>query len=335
MIRKITALAVALAAFASIESPALAQTKLVFTSMSPAGSTNDKFFSEWADRVNKAANGEIEVVIQNGFVRANFGNVYDRVTTNVVQIGWSIHGQFPSKFVRTEVAGLPFVSDESEAGSVALWRLYETGALNPDFSDIVPLWVSNLPAFRIHLSKPPKMLDNLQGLKIAVTSQISGVLVQKLGGNPISMPGGNYYESIQRGIVDGAITTWAAFAPYKLHEVLHYTNEVPVGSASASWFMTRTLFDNLSPRAKQILVEQSGEKQSRAVGKYFDEVDDSMRQIARNSGKHEITTPEPATLKNWSNIADTVNDEWVKQRPGTAEVLTKYRELLANVHAGK
>jgi hypothetical protein len=60
-----------------------------------------------------------------------------------------------------------------------------------------------------------------------------------------------------------------------------------------------------------------------------------MRQIARKSGKHEITTPEPATLKNWSNIADSVNDEWVKQRPGTAEVLTKYRELLANVRAGK
>jgi TRAP-type C4-dicarboxylate transport system substrate-binding protein len=253
----------------------------------------------------------------------------------VVQIGWVTHGQVAGRFVAVEVAGLPFVSDESEAGSAALWRLYESGALSADFFDLVPLWVANYPANRVHLSKPPKTLYNLQGSKIAVTTRMGGVLIQKLGGTPITMIGSEFYEALQRRTIDGVSTTWAAFSPYKLHEVVSFTYEAPLGSPTASWVMTRKLFDSLPSLAKKVLIEQSGERQSRAVGKHFDQLDDAMRQVAKKSDKHEVRTPEPAILKSWSDIANLANDEWLKERPGTAQVLTKYRELLANVRAGK
>jgi TRAP-type C4-dicarboxylate transport system substrate-binding protein len=72
MSRKILAFVIALAALASIGSAAVAQTKLIFTTMSPAGSPNDKFFSEWAERVNNAVKGEVEVFVQNGLTLAKF-----------------------------------------------------------------------------------------------------------------------------------------------------------------------------------------------------------------------------------------------------------------------
>jgi TRAP-type transport system periplasmic protein len=332
---KVSRFLIAAAAFVAIASPAAAQTKLVFTTMSPAGSSNDKFFSEWAARVNKAANGSIEIVILNGLQRANFGNVYDRVSSNVVQIGWALHSLLPGKFGLTEAGGLPFVSDESEAGSVALWRLYQTGMLNSDFSDVVPIWVSNFPAYRVHFAKPPRTTENLQGLKIAAQGRISGTLIEKLGGNPVSMIGSDVYEALQRGTVDGSAITWAAFAPYKLHEVTSFTVEAPFGSATASWFMTRKMFDSLPPEGRNALMNESGEKQSRAIGKFFDDTQEEMRSIAQKSGKHQVKRLDAATYKQWSDLANGVNEQWAKERPSASEVLAKYRQLLADVRAGK
>ena len=57
---------------------------------------------------------------------ANFGNVYERVQDDVVQIGWAIHQVVAGKFPLSEVAGLPFVEDGFQRASLALNRLVET-----------------------------------------------------------------------------------------------------------------------------------------------------------------------------------------------------------------
>lgn len=323
------------AAVLAVGFSAHAQTVLNFTSMSPAGSTNDKFFNEWASRVNTAAKGELKVVIQNGLTRANFGNVYDRVTADVVQIGWAIHSILPGKFTISEVVGLPFVSDKSESGSVAYWRLYKTGMLDSEFSDIVPVWMSNFPAYRVHFSKPPKAVDTLKGETIGVTGKVWGDLVARMGGSAVSMLGSEVYTGLQRGTINGVVLTWAAFAPYKLHEVTSYTLEAPLGSNPASWFMTRKKFDGLTASARTALMSESGEKQSRNIGKYFDTLDNAMRQKAIDSGKYTVNKVKGDVLAKWRNVADQLLKDWLKERPGTTKVLAKYREILADVKAGK
>jgi TRAP-type C4-dicarboxylate transport system substrate-binding protein len=50
-------------------------------------------------------------------------------------------------------------------------------------------------------------------MKISTQGRIAGSLIEKLGGNPVSMIGSDVYEALQRGTVDGAAITWAAFAP--------------------------------------------------------------------------------------------------------------------------
>src|SRR5262249_11330720 len=98
---------------------------LLFASLSPGGSANSGYFSRWATTVGAASGDTIKVEVRDGYQIAGFANIYDRIASDVVQIGWVLPGAIGGKYPFTRVAALPFQPDDIEATSVALWRLYK------------------------------------------------------------------------------------------------------------------------------------------------------------------------------------------------------------------
>ncbi len=49
----------------------------------------------------------------------------------------------------------------------------------------------------------------------------------------------------------------------------------------------------------------------------------------------EETARRPEASENWSKLANELNQEWIKERPGSAEIVTKYRQLLNDATAAK
>ena len=103
--------------------PAASQeTRLILTSLSPAGSPNSIFFNAWARRTSEASRRTLKIEVRDGATLANFSNSYDRTIDDVVQIGWVQHAFVAGRFPLSEVSNLPFLTDESVDCSVALWR---------------------------------------------------------------------------------------------------------------------------------------------------------------------------------------------------------------------
>ncbi len=222
---------------------ATAQTRLIFASQSPAGTPNTVFYSNWANRVNEQSNGKLKIEVRDGETLANFITAYDRVNDDVVQIGWIIHSLVGNRFPLSDVSSLPFLGDNNVGCSVASWRLYKSGLLDNEYKDIVPIWFGCLTTTYLHWAKEPKQTDDLGGAKFRVNGKIPAQAVQLLGGTPISMTGGEMYEALQRGIVDGVATSWAGFEPYKLAEVTTYHLEVPISGTPSMHFMSRKKFE--------------------------------------------------------------------------------------------
>src|SRR5262249_61299356 len=78
------------------------------TSLTPSGSTNSFFFNQWAQKLADQTVGAVKIDVRDGTTLANFGNVYERVQDDVVQIGWAIHQVVAGKVPLSEVAGLAF-----------------------------------------------------------------------------------------------------------------------------------------------------------------------------------------------------------------------------------
>lgn len=312
--------------------------RLLFTSLSPPNSPNSAFFNEWAKRVNEKAKGAIKVEVRDGFALANYENIYSRVLDDVVQLGWATFPTLAGKFPLAEIPGLPFIADNSEHAAVALWRLYKTGLLDSEFRDVVPIWVAVYPPPRLHLTKPPRSLDNLAGLKIGTSARYEAALVENLGGTPISVRPTQLYEMLQRNTIDGTAMSWAAFEPFNLREVTSYHVEIRFGGGSGMFFMSRKKFDALPAEARKALEEEGGEPMSREFGVYLDKQAARQRSIVTGMpDKHTIEEPTEAQVKSWREKAQPIIEDWIKTRPGGngQKVFDTYRELIANAQAGK
>jgi TRAP-type C4-dicarboxylate transport system substrate-binding protein len=313
---------------------AAAQERLILTSLSPAGSPNSIFYQAWAKRVTDASKGTLKVEVRDGTALANFGNTYVRTMDNVVQIGWVLHSLVAGKFPLSEVTNLPFMSDGHTNCSVALWRLYKSGALDSEYKDVVPMWFGCLNQSGMHFAKPMRSNVDLSGLKLRVSGRVASQLVERMGGTPISMRGGSMYEALQRGTIDGAVTSWSAFEPYKLAEVTYYHLEVPAGASPSMFFMSRKKYESLPAAARKALDDARGEAQSRAFGVHIYNQGLRARTPVASSAKHKIVQLDAQQSKTWQEKVAPVRDGWVKEHPGRDKVLKAFQEIHEQVAAG-
>jgi TRAP-type transport system periplasmic protein len=317
-----------------VQAAAADEARLLMTSMSPPGSPNSVFFNGWAKRVTEQSNGALNVEVRDSVSLASFPNVVDRVMDDVVQIGWSIHGMYGGRFPLTEVADLPFLANNNQNGTVALWRLYASGMLDSEYKDLHPLFFGLVGLTGLHFAKEPKTIDDLKGLKIRVVGKVQSDMVTRLGGAPISLPSDDMYSGLQRGTIDAAATSWTAFGPYKLLEVTSYHVEGPLGTSTSMFFMSKKKYDALPPAAKKALDDNSGEASSLAFANSIDSQGIANRTQAAASDKHKIVQLNPTQVANWSKAVEPVIDQWTKDWPGGEKVLAAYRKILADVTAG-
>ena len=223
--------------------------------------------------------------------------------------------------------GLPFVEDGFTRASLSLQRLVKTGLLNNEYKDVVPLVFSVFGPSQLHFSRQPRSIDDLSGLKIGVTGRAPSQLVGALGGTPISMQPGEFYEALQRRTIDGAITSWAAFAPYKLQEVTTYHVETLLGQGTSMFFMAKKKYDALPESARKLLAANSDEATTLAFSKHFDNQWLDLRKPVAESDKQTIVQLSPEQTAKWRAKAEPLLLEWAKSRTDGDQALIKYREL--------
>lgn len=323
------ALAGAIAAIALSATARADEVNLIFVTVNPPqGHVNVNVFHPWAERINAAGKGIVHIDVKDGTALANFGNIYDRVKDDVIQIGWGIQGLVPGQFPLSEAIGLPYAYDNSEAASVAFWKLYKSGALDAEYNEIVPLMLTGLAQSPIHLAKPLPDLDNLHGAKIVVAGKVPGDVVAALGGTPQSIPLPDMYESIQRGTVDGAMIGWSSFSPWKLGEVTTYHVDTALGGAAGMMFMSKAKWDTLSDEAKKIIMDNSGEALSRQFGANTDRaIEEQRAAVADDPGQTivKLTAEEDAA---WRKMVEPVTTNWIAAHPGGDKILESFHTYL-------
>ncbi|HEY3920230.1 MAG TPA: TRAP transporter substrate-binding protein [Stellaceae bacterium] len=335
--RSAIAIAMILLAAVAVPSSAGAQsetTLILATALPPGNPLADQVLHPWADRVNKAGAGVLKIDVRDGFAIANLNNSYDRVVADVVQISWLTHSNFAGKFKRSNVGGLPFVSDRSEEASVAMWRLYKTGLLDPEYDEVQPIMMAVLSQAGFHFRTAPPSFANLKGLKVIPPSKETGELAQLLGMAPIVMAVSQTYEALQRGTVDGVMLGWTAILSFKLQEVTTYHADAALGTTAGMLFISKKRYEALPPAAKKVLDAFSGEQESRNLGKFWDRLQSFGDGLVKGMPNQTLVTVPPDLIAKWRGEAEPIVKEWAKATPDGPNVLAAYRRQLADATAG-
>jgi TRAP-type C4-dicarboxylate transport system substrate-binding protein len=129
------------------------------------------------------------------------------------------------------------------------------------------------PGMLFTKKKPVEKMEDLKGMKIRAHGT-TAKMVQALGGTPVAMPMPELYQSLQKGVVDGAVYPIEVNKGWKMAEVVDYgTLDYPIAyTASFYVVMNKDKWAALSDDAKKIITEINEEWIAKH-GKAWDESD--------------------------------------------------------------
>jgi len=308
--------------------------ELTFATGAPPGqSPHPQVSLPWVDRVNAAGKGLVHIKVVEGFSVVTPQTFYDRLKNDVVQIVYGLQGSVGGVFRLSDVVRVPYLVRRAEIGSVAFWRLYKSGLLDSDYKDVHPLSIAMYPQAVLHSAKRPSAIDDFSGMKIVANSKMTGDIITKLGGTPISLLIQETYAALQHRTVDAVMTAWPALVAFKFNEVAPVHVDAQLGGGATMLIMAKEKWNQLPPAVQKLLDDNSGEALARLYGVENDAQQESGRKAAMDMKDQIMLEPTAADDQDFQRKLAPVAEDWVKDNPDGAAVLAKFRALLAQAQA--
>ena len=314
---------VALAANAGVSA---AETLKLAHFVSPAHVVNSAVVYPLKEGVEKQTNGELEIkVYPGGELGSGPTEQYPRVLQGVADIVWGLPGYTSSQFKKSMVVEMPGAIPDDMHGYDMLWNAYED-QLKSEFPGTKPLalWVSE-PNIFIMKDEEIRTPEDLEGLKIRVSGEMTAALIDAYGGTPVQMPAGEIYNSLQTGLIDGLVTGASAVNDFKLDEVANvYSVGAPMGHIMFYLAMNQNKYDSLSAEFQQAIDDNSGEKLSRSGEQGWNARANETLKAIREDADNEVIELDPEEIAAFERIADDFREQRLAEK-GTNDVLDAMR----------
>jgi TRAP-type C4-dicarboxylate transport system substrate-binding protein len=287
----------------------------------PAVSNGHKgFLAPWAKKVEEESQGRIQVRI---FPSMQLGGappqLFDQARDGVADIVWTLPGNTPGRFPRTEVFELPFVpAKRSIVNSLALQE-YATAHATEEFREVHPICLWAHDHGLVHAKRQVHGMEDLKGLKLRFPTRLAGEALKALGASAIGMPIPQVPESLASGVIDGCVIPWEVVPSIKVHELVGHHTEIP-GSptfyvATFVLAMNRARYEGMPDDLRAVIDANSGMAAAAMAGKVWDEAAGPAMELARKRGNEIHILSEEETAR-WREATAPVVEAWLAQAKG-------------------
>jgi TRAP-type C4-dicarboxylate transport system substrate-binding protein len=327
--------AMLLTAIAPLAVHAQAQ-KLKFSSFEPpTAALTSKVMVPWAEEVSRNSGGALQIdMYAGGALGKNPLQQLKLVQDGVADIAWIIPGYTPGRFEDTDVVALPFATDNAVEASVALWRMFKRGELR-GFDDLKVLALAATPPVKIHATTPVRSVGDMNGRKVRATGDILVRAVERLGGVPVTLGGGQVAEALSRGVVDATLNNWGFVADFKVNEVTSHHLTVPLGNVAVMIAMKKATFDQLPSSVQASIEKSSGEALALRLGREFDHIESEYAKRIATSGRNTVIEPSEVERTAWKTAVEPVIADWRKARPKNDELFRTFSAELAKIRSSQ
>ena len=300
------------------------------------------FIQPWCDKVAKDSNNRMKCQI---FPSMQLGGtppqLVEQVRDGVVDIVWTLPGYTAGRYPTVEVFELPFMMQNPEATSKALWDyVQQYGAV--DFKDF------KLLATHVHgdgvfhmAAKPIRTLADLKGLKVRAPTRMTNRYLAALGATPVGMPVPQVGDALSKGVIDGAVVPYEVVPAVKIQELVKFHSETDSSEPAfyTSTFilaMNKARYDGLPADLKRVIDANSGQAVSGMAGRAFLQADGEGKKLTAKNTTNVIPKEE---LAQWKKLGQPLEAAWVgemnaKGLPGQ-KMLDDARALIAKHAAGR
>ncbi|MCF2871527.1 TRAP transporter substrate-binding protein [Octadecabacter sp. G9-8] len=240
------------------------------------------------------------------------GDLYDQAADGAVDVILTLPGYTAGRFNRTEVFELPFLMDDTVAGSMAFWDLVEAELQEEEYDEtqILSAWVHSRG--HLHSEEPIYTLEDLAGKEMRGPTRVVTDLLGELGATPVGMPLPLIPENLSKGVISGAALPWEITPSIRLAELVTNHTVIEEGPAlyTATFIlaMNRDVYDDMPDDLREILDAQTGKLMSEFAGSVMRNRDQVGRDAAAGNTFIELDEDE---LVRWVDAAGPVYDRWI------------------------
>lgn len=272
--------------------------------------------------LEEKSKGRIKVAIHPGGALAPAPAHYENVVAGAFDIGWTLQGYTPGRFPLSGIVEMPFLWSSAQEATRVFWQMFEElPPLQHEYRDVKVLatWTHDLGQLYTS-SKPVRTLEDVRGLKIRAPGPVQVSMLRALGAVPVTMPAGEIYDALERGVIDGLVTGLSAIKGYRLEQLVKHATLNNSYVAAMIVAMNQQSYKKLSGEDRALLDSLTGKRMAMLGAKnYDDEADDGMDALKK--AKANIYQLPPAEMEKWKQATAQVSREWVKEmeskgRPG-------------------
>ncbi len=227
--------------------------------------------------------------------------LYKQMVRGLSDITFTLPGYTSADFPLMSLSELPGMANSSEEGTRKMWqhmKFFTDGEMKE--SKPLVIWTGDTAAVMTR-SKAVRRLEDMKGMKIRTPSSAQSEQLIALGATPIDMPAGQIYNSIERGVVDGALISMAGAIDFKLLEVCrHFTIDVPVGRSPFTTNMNLARYQKLPADLRKIIDDTTGLGLSlRAAANIQKHSDDAVAAARRDK---EVISLSADEQRRWTAV---------------------------------
>lgn len=197
----IRALALATTAALSVAGAASAQSiELKLAHFLPtANGMHSDFMEPWARALEECSQGEVKVeIFPAGTQLGNPARLYDAVRAGAVDIAHGLSGIPGGRFERTRIAELPFMFDDADEATRALWSVFPDH-LEGEFPGVKILALHAHNPGQVHTtSQVVRNSADMNGLRLRFPTEAAAAMLTALGANPVGCRRGPSMKTLKK-----------------------------------------------------------------------------------------------------------------------------------------
>ncbi|MDD4997439.1 MAG: TRAP transporter substrate-binding protein [Syntrophales bacterium] len=308
--------------------PVLAKTNWNANSVWPPKNLHSVGLTDFAEKVKKATNGELEMVVHTGGALGFKGpDLLKAVRDGLVPVSDMLISGVAGDEKIFQIVTLPFLVRDFDELRLLIEIAY------PYFDKSAQKWgqkilyIAPWPGAGLWTKNKITTLEEMKGLKTRTYDKNGALVMEAVGATPFALPFSEVYTSLQTGLIDSVMTSSPTAVDGKFWEVLKYYEPLFITAATDMVTVNLKAFQKL-PKAQQDILVKIGKEMEETMWANVKKWDKEQEAISNKNG---IETVKPSTkvIGELEKITEKIRAEWLKSAPADGKKI--YDEFLKKV----
>ncbi len=234
-----------------------------------------------------------------------------------------------------ETLGLPREGSDPFAIAKAVDEIMRQEPILSEFTsrNVVPmLGGAGGSLLTLVVAKPIDSLDDLKGLKARGPTAAFNKFLEQLGMTPVSLPGREVYDALDKGVIEAALTTLDAAVRHKWYEPTETLIILDFGAAmTENWIINKDLWDSFLPATRDA-IDAAAVNFGKARTQVTVDAAEGLINDLRTKYNRQVYIPDAADLETIYAAADAARkvyfEEWSEKGYETESFYNRWVETV-------